>query len=527
MALSNSARLIENLARAGIFPHSTGDIQVVETHISWVLLTGEFAYKIKKPVDLGFLDFSTLDKRRYFCDEELRLNRRYAKEIYLNVVNIGGSVDDPVMDSKEGEVLEVAVRMVQFPADALLSRQLIDGKVSFDDMADFGATLARLHDAAPIAEAGSDYGSRAAVFAPVEDNFRVLQAQCQGMSFLARLEAIHDSVLAESRALEPVLAGRKQDGRVRECHGDLHLANVVRLSDRIAPFDCLEFDPALRWIDVMNEVAFLFMDTLRLERADLAYAFLNSYLAKTGDYAGLELLPFFVSYRALVRAKVRALRGFEKPADEAEFHRYLELAGEWIVQSGKPMLIMTHGLSGSGKTVISQKLMTALPAIRLRSDVERKRLFGLREHDRSNSGMGTGLYDTTASEKTYARLAELTGIGLAAGFNVLVDAAFLDAAQRERFAALADSCGSDPVVLVCDAPPEVLRERVLKREDSGLDASEAGLAVLNSQLEHYRPLTEGEAAGTVRLDTRVDWTGEKIAGLIRDKLAAHIKECQR
>ena len=424
------------------------------------------------------------------------------------------------MDSREGEVLDVAVRMVQFPADALLSRQMADGKVSTDDMVAFGITLARLHDDAPIAEAGSDYGSRAAVFGPVEANFSVLQARCEGMPFLPHLEDIHHSVLAESRALEPVLASRRHDGRVRECHGDLHLANVVRLSDRIAPFDCLEFDPELRWIDVMNEVAFLFMDTLKCERADLAYAFLNGYVAESGDYAGLELLPFFVGYRALVRAKVRALGGLETRADEAALQSYLALADEWSARSEKTTLIMTHGLSGSGKTVISERLMTALPAIRLRSDLERKRLFGLREHDRSGSGVDTGLYDATAGEKTYARLAELAGIGLAAGFNVIVDAAFLDAAQREQFKALADSCGSGAVVLICDAPPEVLRERVIGREQSGHDASEAGLAVLLSQLEHYRPLTRGEDAGAVRLDTRVDWSGEAVVNLIHEKLAS-------
>lgn len=520
MALKNSARLVENLVHAGTYPHPTDDIEVVETHISWVLLTGRFAYKIKKPVDLGFLDFSTLERRRHYCAEELRLNRRYAKEIYLDVVDIGGSVDAPVMDSKKGQVLDVAVRMVQFPTDALLSLQLADGKVSVDDMVGFGITLARLHDQAPIAEADSEYGSRAAVFGPVEANFRVLQAQCEGMSFLPGLEAIHHSVLAESRALEPVLASRRHDGRVRECHGDLHLANVVRLSDRIAPFDCLEFDPELRWIDVMNEVAFLFMDSLRFERADLAYAFLNGYVAESGDYAGLELLPFFVSYRALVRAKVRALGGLETPAFDAELQSYLGLADEWSARSGKSILILTHGLSGSGKTVISEKLMTALPAIRLRSDVERKRLFGLRARDRSDSGIDTGLYDASAGEKTYARLAELAGIGLAAGFNVIVDAAFLDGSRRERFAALADSCGSDSVVLVCDTPAEVLRERVVGREQSGHDASEAGLAVLNSQLERYRPLTQQEDARAVRLDTRVDWSGEAVAKLIHEKLAS-------
>lgn len=517
MTQDRSARIVENLVRAGNFPHSVRAIKVVETHISWILLTGEFAYKIKKPVDLGFLDFSTLEQRRHFCAEELRLNRRYAPEIYLEVVDIGGSIEAPVMGSKSGEVLEVAVRMVQFPADALVSDQLIAGKVSIEEMATFGATLSRLHAAAPVAETGSDRGSRAAVLAPVEDNFRVLQSRCQGMPLLSRLESIHQSVLMQSRALEPVLSARQSDGHVRECHGDLHLANVVRINDRITPFDCLEFDPGLRWIDVMSEVAFLFMDMLRFERADLAYAFLNGYLDESGDYAGLELLPFFISYRALVRAKVRVLAGLDEPVQEEELYRYVGLATDWAARPAKPLLILTHGLSGSGKTRVSQRLMTALPATRLRSDVERKRLFGLDSNERSDSALGSGLYDASASEKTYARLAELSGIGLAAGFDVIVDAAFLDVSQRERFVGLAESCGSEAIVLICDAPPEVLRDRVIRRDQSGHDASEAGLAVLESQLEHYQEITSREKKHAIHLDTQIDWTGEQIASLIHEK----------
>jgi aminoglycoside phosphotransferase family enzyme/predicted kinase len=518
MTEERSARIVENLVRAGKFPHSVRAIEVIETHISWVLLTGDFAYKIKKPVSLGFLDFSTPESRRHFCAEELRLNRRYAPEIYLEVVDIGGSIDAPVMGSKKGAVLEVAVRMMQFPSDALISQQLADGRVSTQDMETFGVTLARLHADAPVAEPGTRQASRAAVFAPVEDNFRVLRSKCQDAALISVLEKIHRSVVAESERLGPVFERRQRQGCVRECHGDLHLSNIVRLHDRITPFDCLEFDPALRWIDVMNEVAFLFMDTLRLKRADLAYAFLNGYLGECGDYAGLEVLPFYVSYRALVRAKVRVLGGLESAADDSAFHDYLELASQWVSRAENPALIITHGLSGSGKTVVSGKLMTALPAIRLRSDVERKRLFGYREHEQSLSDIAAGIYAAAAGEKTYERLMALAGIGLAAGFNVVVDAAFLEQSQRQRFRLLADEVGSDFVVLVCEAPVDELRERVGRRQRSGDDASEAGLAVLNSQLEHYQPLTEEDEARAVRVDSRNEMSGEDVAAMIGVKL---------
>lgn len=507
--LADSAILVENLVRTGKFPDPVQDIRVIETHISWVLLTGAYAYKIKKPVDLGFLDFSSLDKRRHFCAEELRLNRRFAARIYLDVVNIGGTVDEPVMNAKEGPVLEVAVRMRQFPDDALLSRQLVEGKVSIADMANLGITLARLHADAPAADGGSEYGVPAAVFAPVEGNFQVLEAALKNQSRLRQLGVIRDWTRTEASRVEPMIRDRKRAGSVRECHGDLHLANLVYWKDRIVPFDCLEFDPRLRWIDVISEVAFLFMDTLQAGRLDLAYAFLNSYLAESGDYTGLSLLPFYVVYRALVRAKVQALTdqadSYDGPAGE-----YLELAGHWAAPVQKQKLIITHGLSGSGKTVLTEKLMTALPAIRLRSDLERKRLHGLAEPARTGSGIGEGLYDPAAGKRTYARLAELAGTGLRAGFNMIVDAAFLDPLQRSAFLELAAETGSDIVLLACNAPPSVLRERVARRECAGSDASEAGLAVLSSQLENYRPLTDEEEARTIHIDTELDWSGEDL-----------------
>jgi aminoglycoside phosphotransferase family enzyme len=318
--LEDSAALVKNLVRVGEFPGPTQDIRVVETHISWVLLTGAYAYKIKKPVNLGFLDFSTLEQRRHFCAEELRLNRRFAADLYLDVVDIGGTADRPVMDVTEGPVLEVAVRMRQFPDDALLSHQVVEDKISIADMVGLGVAVARLHADAPVADTDSEYGSPAAVVRPVEENFQTLEDALPDKEQRRRLEAIRDWTRAEARRAEPMILQRKRAGSVRECHGDLHLANLVHWQDRIVPFDCLEFDAALRWIDVISEVAFLFMDTLRAGRPDLAYAFLNRYLSESGDYAGIFLLPFYIVYRAMVRAKVQALTGREKAGDKDVKH---------------------------------------------------------------------------------------------------------------------------------------------------------------------------------------------------------------
>jgi aminoglycoside phosphotransferase family enzyme/predicted kinase len=515
--VENSARLIENLVRIGTFPHPVQDLQVIETHISWVILTGQYAYKIKKPVDLGFLDFSTLDKRRHFCAEELRLNRRYAEDLYLDVVNIGGTVDAPVMGSEDEPVIDVAVRMRQFPAEALFSRQVAAGKVSVAEMAQLGTALAKMHADAPVAEPGSEYGSPAAVMAPIEDNFRILESMCRSTTQAPALAAVRDAILGESRRLQTVFEDRQRAGHVRECHGDLHLANLVRWHDRVTPFDCLEFNPGLRWIDVMNEAAFLFMDTLKAGHAELASAFLNYYLAESGDYDGLALLPFYVVYRALVRAKVRALRDDVDPGNDAEFRQYLDMADDWVGPSNESLLVITHGLSGSGKTAISEMLMMSLPAIRMRSDIERKRLYGMSAQARSASGLGSGIYAAAASEETYGRLAAFARVALTNGFHVIVDAAFLGLRDREHFENLAGETGSKFCVLSCEAPPDMLRQRVADRARSGRDASEAGLAVLEKQLESYRPLTPAERAHVITIDTRSDWTGERIAALIRAK----------
>ena len=506
--LTDVAGLVAGLMRAGEFPHPVEDIQLIETHISWVLLTGAFAYKIKKPVDLGFLDFTTLEKRRHFCEEELRLNKRFAPDIYREVVDIGGTPDAPVVEVEAGPVLEVAVRMLQFPDDALLSRQLVTGLVSIGDMQQLGADLARLHAAAAVAPSQTIYGTPDAVLMPMADNFRALDASPVRRTQGQQLKQLEAWTRRESQRLGDILAGRKPAGQIRECHGDLHLANLVRWRDQIVPFDCLEFDPALRWIDVMDEVAFLFMDVMRLERPDLAFAFLNAYLAESGDYDGIALLRFYGVYRAMVRAKVQV---FSSGANsDKRLQTYLNLARTWTAETPTPRLIITHGLSGSGKTAVSEALITSLPALRLRSDLERKRLHGYGELESSHSGVAAGLYDSAASARTYDRLLALAETGIRSGLNVIVDAAFLQSDQRQAFRRLAEKTGAAFHLLHCHAPADVLSDRLQQRASTAGDASEAGDAVLNHQIARYRPISQDEQCFTIDLDTREPWSGQRL-----------------
>src|SRR5262245_15020773 len=276
--------VIEGLLRAAAYPHVVGPLRLIETHISWVILTGRYAYKLKKPVRLEFLDFSTLALRKHFCEEELRLNRRLAPELYEDVVAIGGSEREP--RSGQAPVFESALRMREFPADAQLDRRLDAGALSCAEMYALGARIACFHLEAEPAGAGSAYGDAAEVERAAMANFEVLLELARDDTAQDALRRLARWTEARNAALRETFARRKSEGWIREGHGDLHLANLVSLDSGITAFDCLEFDPRLRWIDVMCDVAFLVMDLEVRGRPDLAYAFLDAYLETTGDYAG-------------------------------------------------------------------------------------------------------------------------------------------------------------------------------------------------------------------------------------------------
>ncbi|MEW5786672.1 MAG: AAA family ATPase [Pseudomonadota bacterium] len=469
--------------------------RLIETHISWVILAGGFAYKLKKPLDLGFLDFSTLDKRQACCREELRLNQRLAPHIYLDVVPVTGTPAAPRLGG-DGPVLEWAVKMRAFPADATLDREGDIGAGSIDAIAD---RLAAFHGGLPAVPAGSGHGSLEAIMAPLQANFTVLGnlAAGQGPEWAA-LPGLEAWCQAEGRRLAPHFAARAAGGFVRECHGDLHLGNIAWVDGAPLIFDAIEFNAGLRCIDVINELAFLTMDLAHRGRPDLAWRCLNRYLEGTGDYRGLTALPFYQVYRALVRAKVAAIRAEQAGLPPAECLGYLALARS-LATPRPPGLILMHGVSGSGKTWQSQALLEGLGAVRLRSDVERKRLFGLAALAGSNAIPG-GIYGEEASRHTRQRLLVLARGLLTAGFRVIVDATFIRRDWRADFIALARETGVPWCIAACVAPEAVLRQRLAQRRQRGDDASEADESVLASQLAALEPFTPAEQARAVTLD---------------------------
>lgn len=517
---------IDGLLCPAAYPHPVDRIHVVETHISWVVLTGDYAYKVKKPVDLGFVDFSTPARRRRACEDELRLNRRLAASIYLDVVPLCGSPRQPRVGEPGEDGFEYAVRMRQFPDDARLDRQLEQGRVSPSDMDEIAGVLAAFHGSLPAAAPNSCRGEPDAVYAPMRDNFAAVGVSLLGTREAGMFRQVEEWTASRFDALRAHLALRKRDGFVRECHGDLHLGNLARVNGRILPFDCIEFSESLRWIDVISEVAFLWMDLRAREREDLAYRFLNAYLAATGDYDGLMLLRFYAVYRAMVRVKVAAIRLTQRAADRTEaeatrldLHTHLTLADRLSREAGGAILITT-GLSGSGKSRLAGMLATRLPAVHVRSDVERKRLYGLAPEARSASGIGAGIYTPEAGRRSYARLREIAADIAGAGMIALVDASFLEPSRREAMRGLADELDVPFLLLECRARAEVLRQRVRRRAQEGADPSEADVAVLERQLAGWRPLADAERSSTITVDTQGNVDVDCLIGQVRRLLGS-------
>ncbi|MFZ2857753.1 AAA family ATPase [Acidovorax sp.] len=487
----------------------------IETHISWLLLAGDWVYKFKKPLKLDFLDFSTQALRRAACEEELRINRRTAPALYQDLVALAGDTHGGLLLLPLAQAppdAEPAVRMRRFDQAALLSHVLEAQRLTPAHIDALARHVEGFHDKAAVALPGQGWGTAQAVRAPVQDCLAALQPQvAQAMPDLGPVLAqVAQWCAAHGEALAPVFEERLRTGRVRECHGDLHLANLVLVNAAPQLFDAIEFNPALRWIDCVADIAFLAMDLQARGRADLAWRFLNAWLERTGDYAGLQVLDYYRVYRALVRARVAGLRlaqtvGDARAACLQEQQRYLQLA-LCFTQPRPVALWLAYGFSGSGKSTQSLGLVCQRGMVRVRADVERKRLFGLESGDASSAVPG-GIYTADASLRTHDRLAQAARWALQAGHAVLVDATFLNPAMRQRFIALAQELRVPCRILCFEAPLDVLRERVRARQQAGGDASEADVRVLEAQWAAVRPLSTDEEALAVHVDTTqpVDW----------------------
>ncbi|MBI5451321.1 MAG: AAA family ATPase [Gammaproteobacteria bacterium] len=507
------------LLRPAAFPHPADDLQLIETHISWVILAGDYAYKIKKPVNLGFLDFSTLANRRHYCTEELRLNRRLAASYYLELSPITASPEGPVVDGN-GDIIEYAVRMRRLPAHALLKDRLSTQPVPATLLDKLADQIARFHQQVAVATSDTLYGDPDRVAAPVLDNVTTLRRLLTTEQSVMLLDRLEGWLRSQLTVLQPLLAQRKQQGFIRECHGDLHLGNIAVVDHDIVIFDCLEFNAELRWTDTFNELAFLVMDLHAAKQWPAAQQLLNRYLEHTGDYPGLRLLDFYCCYRAMVRAKVCALQASQHAAPSEQRRDLLDQAQRYLMlachyqRPRTPALILTHGYSGSGKSTITGRLLQQLGAIRIRSDIERRRP----PHTPAVSAVNQGNYSPQARATVYHRLLALSEHITRAGFPVIVDATFLQAWQRQLFVELGRSCKLPLLILDCQAPDTVLRRWITQRQALRQDPSEATLEVLAMQQRTAQPLTTDEQACAIVVDTTTDVDIAQLAGNIIRRL---------
>lgn len=509
MDASSLPAVIQAMLKPDLYPHPVREpIQLLQTHISYVVLTGEFAYKVKKPLDFGFLNYATLDKRKFYCHEELRLNQRGAPELYLDVVPFF-QAGDRVQFEPSGEPIEYAVKMLQFPQATLLSEMYERGAVTEELVLELAKVIADYHQHSETSEYIRTFGTIPAIRQSIDENYDQTETYIGGPQTQEQFDATRaytDRFFAEEANL---FAQRVAENRVRECHGDIHLRNICYWKDKLHLFDCIEFNEPFRFVDVMFDIAYVVMDFAIRDRPDLCALFLNTYTEQTGDWAGIEILPLYVSRQSYVRAKVTSFMLDDPSVSAAAQAQASETAAQYYrlawecTRSRQGRIVLMSGLSGSGKSTVARMLSQQTGAICIRSDAVRKHLAGIALDSRGDTEGATfsGIYTPEMTQKTYARLLEL-GIKLARrGETVILDATFDRFTHRHQACARAQAARVPLHILSCQADIEVLKSRLRERQG---DIADATVTYLADQQRLFEPLTAAEMARTTVVDTQLD-----------------------
>jgi uncharacterized protein len=498
--------LIEHMLTPEFYPHPVQmPIQLMQTHASYVLMTGDFVYKLKKPVNFGFLDYSTVAKRQHFCREEIRLNQRGAKELYLAVVSISRQGDRHQFGDN-GEIVDYAVKMVQFPQASLLSNLFESGEIQIGDIEEMGRVVADFHAQAQTNEYISSFGTIGRIKESIDDNYYQTEkyiGRAQAPQQFTETKAYTDRFLSEHGGL---FLDRINGGFIRECHGDLHLRNICRWQGKTLLFDCIEFNEPFRFVDTMYDVAFAVMDLEARCRRDLANRFLNTYAEQTGDWAGLQVLPMYLSRQAYVRAKVTSFLLDDPQVTSADRAAAAQTAGDYYRQAweytrdrqGK--LIMLAGLSGSGKSTLGKRIAGKLGGVHLRSDAVRKHLGGIPLSSKGDAN----LYTPAMTERTYGRLLELGGKLAAQGWTVILDTKYDLQLLRAAVVDFAGDRGLPLQIIHCTAPVDVLRDRLIRRTG---DIADATVDLLASQQAAWEDFTPADGGDVRTVDTTQDLDG--------------------
>lgn len=472
------------------FPHSSESIQLIQTHISWVFLVGSYAYKLKKPVAFPFLDYSTLAKRQQYCLEEQERNRKWAGDLYVEIVGIHGELGGLSLGAPQADV-EWAIKMHRFSQDDCLLLQAQKGPLPSEWIDDLAKHLVQTHQDARVLDKESAWGKSDSLEKQFDQCFIDAAAASQKMNRGLDTDKLREELYCILANSEPILLRRRDQGYIRECHGDLHLSNIIRWRGHTVGFDAIEFNPDFYWIDVWNDVAFTVMDLDWRSQGKAASRLINFYAEGSGDYDGLSVLNLYLAYRALVRARIAALRVLQNNPESivardsiTEMEGYLKLSQAYFGDP-KPQLWITHGVSGSGKSTAMEPMLERQRMIRIRSDVERKRLAGLKA---SEAGPPE-IYTAEFTQKTYVHCMELAKKVLKAGFSVIIDATFLKHWQRSLALQLSEELSVPFHIATFTAPVDELLRRVRLRRG---DASDADEEVVRQQLTKQEPLLVDE-----------------------------------
>ena len=502
---NNIERIITQMQQSDFYPHAVNEkIELVQTHASLIFLTGEYAYKIKKGVDYGFLDYSTLDKRKRFVEEELRLNRKVAPELYLEIVTITSNSHKLAFNGA-GNVVEYALKMRQFPQENLFSNLLKADKLKSDRLIELGKIVAQFHGDAETNEYISSFGTADKIQAAFTENYQQSQkyiGTVQTQEQFAATKAYSDRFFNKRELFQM----RRDRHKIKECHGDLHLKNICLWHDKIRLFDRIEFNEFFRFVDTMYDVAFTVMDLEARGQPEFANAFLNSYLEYSGDWEGLVVLPLYLSRQAYVRAKVNSFLLDDRQIDASEREKAKKTASDYYRQayqytqtkSGTKSgsLILMSGLSGSGKSTVAKSIARDRGAIQIRSDAVRKHLAGIALDESGN------IYTSEMTQKTYARLQELGIMLVKEGYTVILDAKYDRLSLRQPVITQAQQERIPLKIVYCTAPESVLRDRLNRRQN---DISDAGANLIESQKANAEDFTTTEQAYVTTVDTQTNW----------------------
>jgi aminoglycoside phosphotransferase family enzyme/predicted kinase len=499
----NQGMLFDHLKNPQFYGPTVTSVKLIQTHISYVALTGSYAYKIKKPVNFGFLDFSTLDKRHYYCEEELRLNKRLCPDMYLNVLPITQK-DKTLELNGEGIIVEYAIQMKEFPQDCIMTNLLQKGKISEDTIDRLCDILVKFYQSQHPSESVQRYGQLPAVKQNIDENFDQTKPMIDITIPKQLFFSIRGIVERFFQGKKEVFDQRIHQKRIYECHGDLHSGNIALVDEKIYVFDCIEFNDRFRFCDAASDVGFLAMDLDFQNYPYLSSYFITKYIEKSKDRSIYSVLNFYKSYRAFVRGKVLGFQLNDPHIDQGTKNNVLHTAKKYFelseyytklfsldLQKHPPLLFLVVGLSGTGKSTVASKIAVDYHGVLINTDVVRKESAGINRYERHHDSLNTGLYDPQKIDDTYEHVIQQAETNLQKGDNVVLDATFQKKKYRQLAYELAGRQHAMIIIIQCVCPDDVVKKRMDIRLQKK-SVSDARWEIYLAQKITFEPLCSDE-----------------------------------